>query len=176
MLRKLGLKAFVFLVGRHIRDAREGKHGPKWQAALVKAEGLKTETGLAAGAIAAVLAHLGQPEAAAVFGSICGLLVGWGVLDARWRQAPPAWVFTSRGYRFLADHSVDVATLLALFGGWIDTCEPSFAGHLARVHLTCDQAAVVLWAVSGLLTWLGLRDAALKAPPPRIAPSLRPVA
>ena len=169
MLNKLLIGIFSRTVGKRLRDVHAGKHGPRWQAAIQKIEGWKTETGLLLGLITAVCVHLGWPEAAGTLGTVACLFVGWGLLDKHWRSSPPAYVFESQWYRFLAAHSGDIAAVLGAAALAVTACEPATVHVLGHVRLSCDQAAYVLWATSGALGWLGLRDAALKAPPPRLS-------
>lgn len=160
---KLGLR---WLTGQ-IRAAAEGRLGPGWQRAYEAAAGHKTEAGLVLGAACAVCAYLGLPWPAFATGALSTALVGVGLLDARWRQEPPAYVTSSRWYRLLADHSGDLAAAMGAAALWLSECDRATVELLARVHLTCDQGTVVLGCLGALAGWLGLRDAALAAPPPR---------
>lgn len=171
LLRKLAGKLGIRWVTGQIRAAAEGRLGPRWRRAYEAAAGHKTETGLALGAACAVCVYLGLEMPAFLTGVLSTALVGVGLLDAKWRQSPPAYVFECRWYRFLADHSADIAAAMGAVAAWLSVCSPDAASLLARIHLTCGQATVVLGCVGALAGWLGLRDAALAAPPPRPSPS-----
>ncbi len=163
------VRSLAWAIGRRliadtIRDAAAGKHGPLVAAMYQRFAGIKTWTGFVLGAVAIGLAAAGQAEAAVIVGSAAVLLQSVGLVDAAWRNGPPAQLVESRAYRFLASWSAELAAGLAAAGAAVATCSVETADLLARLRLTCEQGGVLLLAAGAVLAWLGLYDAAAAAP------------
>ncbi len=181
------VRSLAWAIGRRliadtIRDAAAGKHGPLVAAMYQRFAGIKTWTGFVLGAVAIGLAAAGQAEAAVIVGSAAVLLQSVGLVDAAWRNGPPAQLVESRAYRFLASWSAELAAGLAAAGAAVATCSVETADLLARLRLTCEQGGALLLAAGAVLAWLGLYDAAAAAPAPgtdaegrRIEPDATPL-
>jgi hypothetical protein len=172
MLRRLGLKALLSLVGREIRGVAEGKRGAGPQRIYQALQGRKRIVGILLACLCVALAQagaaLGEPglvTAGAGIGLIAGVLVSAGLVDADWRSAVPS---DSRVYRLLRDHSADVALLLGGLAAALQACDAETAALLLRAHLTCGQAQAILGAVAAVLVQLGLQSEARLAEPPRV--------
>jgi len=160
LVRGVGQKVGVALLLRKVRAAAEGRLGPVWKARYWAMAGKKTWTALALTVTAGVAAYLGHDQVAVGVATLAGLLMQAGLLDKAWRGQLPAELAQSQPYRFLAQHSADLATLSGVAASYFTTC-----GH------DCDAYAWGLALVTALLAELGLLDAAARAKPPSGPPA-----
>lgn len=154
MLRKLAMKLGLKLLGREIKAAAEGKKGPKPEAIYRALLGKKTLVGVAMGAVAAGLAVLGDGGAATVVAGIGGLAVSVGLADKQWRSQVPYAATHWRWWKFLRDHSADIAAAIALGVGYTQACAPDAARILSYLHLSCSTATSILVVLGGASAWL----------------------
>ena len=168
MLRSLALKLGLRWVAGWIRDAAEGKHGPTFKALYWDLAGSKRYVGFWLAVQFAVLVALGESAAGAwISGTLAGLFLGVGWIDADWRTEVPAEIKSLRVYQFLIDRSADVSAALAAAALSVQACTEQTAALLARVHLTCHTAGVLLVILVAILTTAGLKIDAKVAIPPR---------
>jgi hypothetical protein len=159
----LGSKFLVTLV----KDAAEGKHGPKWKSFYWALAGLKRPVAIILGLIAAVCAALGMLDVAAYVGIAGALLYSVGLLDAGWRNVKPLDSPPDNAvYRFLAGNAGTITTLLATAAAFVD------AGHCG--HYDCQLLMQVLVGTGAGLAYLGCADAAWRARPPFVLPGRTP--
>jgi len=155
------------LAGKIRKIAESPDEHPRLHALYWKLAGYKTLLSVPLGLVAAVLAGVGETEAALVVGSVAGFLVSVGLVDKAWRADTPPAVRASPVYRFLAANSAEVATVLGALAAATTACDPETASMLARVNLDCAGATKVLAGLSVGLVWLGLYDVAGAADPPK---------
>ena len=154
--KNIGIK---FLLSK-IRDAAEGKLGPRAKAIYWWLVGVKTWSGLILAGVSVGLEALGYHEWALGLGVAAGVAIQAGVLDKAWRAEIPAWLMQSTLYRFLADNSAGLTSLLAmafLASQQEAAADPRY-GVLAKV--------VIVAAALG--AQLGLVDVAWRTQPPAI--------
>lgn len=162
-LRKIAFSLGVKALTVRVRAAAEGKYGEGWKSAYWWAVGVKRYTAVVLGAMAAVLAVAGDRELGVYVGAAGGLLYALGFLDASWREASPAEVLRgSAVYRFLADHSATITSLLATAAAFVE------AGHCGGHD--CDLIMRVLVGAGAALAYLGCADSAWRARPPLALP------
>lgn len=156
MVRAVGMR----FVTSKVRDAAEGRLGPRWQAAYWWLAGRKRafSTGLAIGAGAAY--GLGYPTVAAVFGTIATLGMSLGFVDANWRsEEESSWLKDSAIWKFLAKHSPTITAAAFAGVGWLE-------GAGCTLGDWCLYLKVVLSVVMAVFVQIGVVDAAWNAPAP----------
>jgi hypothetical protein len=169
ILRTLGGK----WLARQFRAAAEGRLGPLPQRIVLFGRGHLTETSFALGCLLVpALLATGNEAAAAWMGVLAGAGVSAGLVRKAWSEEVPPEVLASGWYLFLKNHASDVATLFGIAAASVQACDPSTVELLARAHLTCGSASVLLAIVAAIWGHLGLSAAARLSPPP--LPAARP--
>ena len=159
----LGVKFLVAM----IKDAAEGKYGPKWKGLYWALAGLKRHIAVLLGLIAVVCASLGVLDVAAYVGLAGAFLYSVGLLDAGWRDVRALDVLPdNRVYRFLASNAATITTGLATAAAFVD------AGHCG--HYDCQLLMQILVGTGAGLAYLGCADAAWRARPPFVLPGRNP--
>lgn len=169
--KKVGRAVGVKLALSWVRASAEGRNGPKAKAVYWWLAGRKRYLGLAAALAAVTVAALGHPNWAVAVGSGAVLLVEAGLLDKAWRNDLPPAVTTAGWYRLLAQHSGDLAALLAT-GFYAVTHGSCIEWHF----LTCQVEAAALIGTAAGLVHLGLVDSAWKSRPPGLTFRIPPAA
>jgi hypothetical protein len=151
-----------------VRDAAEGRLGPKWQAVYWWLAGRKRgfSTWLAIGAGAAY--GLEYPTVAAVIGALAAVGMSLGFVDANWRsEQESSWLKDSAIWRFLAQNSPTI-TAGALAGvAWLE-------GAGCTLGDWCLYLKVLLSVVMAVFVQIGAVDAAWNAPAPMVGESQPP--
>jgi hypothetical protein len=153
------------LIGR-IRDAAAGKYGPGWQKVYDAAKGVKSKTGLGLGLAGFVLSAMGMStEANYVFGA-GGFLLAVGLADKA-TNAPgrPEILSNSALYRFLADNSGTIATVLGSAYTYVKS-EGCTSYMVHGYAVTCDVQANALAALAFALVYVGILDHGLTSQTP----------
>lgn len=163
IFRTLGGKALA----RQFRAAAEGKLGPLAQRLILCGQGHLTETSFVLGCLLVpALLATGNGAAAAWVAVLAGAGVSTGLVRKSWKEDVPPEVLASGWYAFLRDYAADIASVFALASAAVQTCAPSTVDLLARAHLTCDGASLILVVVAAIWGHLGLSASARLAPPP----------
>jgi len=157
----LGRKVGIAIALRKLRAAAEGRLGPTWKARYWWLVGKKTWMALALSIAAGVAVWLGYSEVGIGIGTAAGLLGQAGLLDKAWRGQLPTTLAESVAYRYLAQHSADLATLSGVV-----------TAHFATCGQACDTYALAWAGVTAVLAELALLDPAARAKPPSRPPSL----
>lgn len=163
VLRAIGGK----WLGGQLRAAAEGKLGPLPQRAVLFGQGHLTEISFLLGCILVpALLATGNEAAAGWVGVLASAGVSAGLVRKSWKEEVPPEVLTSRGYVFLREHAADVAGVFGACAAAVQACDPSTVALLARLHLTCNSASLILVCIAAVWGHLGLSAAARLAPPP----------
>lgn len=146
-----------------LRNAAEGKLGPRWQAAYWWTVGRKTYWGFALLLVTVALTALGEDKLTVTVGVVGGVLVTLGLLDKGWRGETPRWFLESRFYQLLAAHGADIAAGFGYLAYRLEGCAAQFAWDLQN----CALWSRMLVVMAGLLVYFNVIPAAWRARPPQ---------
>jgi hypothetical protein len=150
------------------KDAEAGKLGPLAHRLFTIAKGHLTEISFALGCILVpALLATGNDGPAEWVGVLAAAGVSAGIVRNNWAQEVPPEVLSSGWYNFLRNHAGDAATIFGVAAATVQTCDPATAEFLARLHLSCNSASVLLVIIAAVWAHLGLSAVARLAPPPR---------
>ncbi len=163
LFRAVGLK---FLAG-WVKDAAEGKHGPRLKAVYWELAGVKSWTGVVVMILGGILLAGGEPAAAVVVASSGAFLVSVGLADKALRQDIPG--------RFAALRASWIWRLLAQYSGAIASlCVASLVAVRAGTcpGLGCDVWFWLIISFGTICEYIGLFESAWQERPPLNVPAL----
>jgi hypothetical protein len=162
LIRKLVMSLGMKWLTSKVRDAAEGRLGPRWQKLYWTTAGLKRITGLGFDVAAGAAAMLGHPTAAAVLAGFGTALVGLGFVDANWRDSSESsWLKDSAPWKFLAHNSPTITAGIGAATLW-------FQGSGCTLGEWCARGSILMGVLAAGFIQVGIVDAAWNAPAPRV--------
>jgi hypothetical protein len=163
LLRKLMLKLGMRWATGQIRAIAEGKKGERLQRFYWTLAGGKRVTGLLLGVAAGVAQALGYASVAVGLGTVGGVLLALGFVDANWREtAESDWLKDSAVWKFLAHNSPTVTAGLLAAAAWLQSPTSCTLGEW------CVRGALATAILGAAFVQIGVVDAAWNAPAPQV--------
>lgn len=160
LLRSLIKKVGMAWVTGKVRDAAEGKLGPKWKAVYWATVGKKRVVGVVFAIVAGAAEALGYREVAVGLVGLAGVAVSLGIIDSNWRSEQEAhWLKDHALWKLAANNAPMVTSGLLAALAWL-------SGDTCTYGEWCARGVVGVTVLGAVLVQVGLIDAAWKAPAP----------
>jgi hypothetical protein len=155
-IAKAAAKVGVSWVLAQVRAAARGDYGPEWKARYQTASDLAPWTGFGFAIFTVGLAAGGQTEAALWVGSVTGVLIAAGVVNAAYLTEMPVGLKNSAFYKQLVSWAPITTIVLTTLWAGLEACtDPK-----------CAKERTIVLILAAVAAKFGLVDAAWQAKPP----------